>query len=98
LQLQASEVAAAFDNSKAGEAAVYDWQNFQDALLKREFSKIVDIGYAVLPPPQYRRVSYHATRQYFEPVCICFVVKKYVASFKHDLKIFGISSFLNYVF
>lgn len=56
-QLEAAEVAAGFDNSKAAEAREFDWQNFEDALLKREFAKIVDIGYAILPPPQYRRVS-----------------------------------------
>jgi peptidyl-dipeptidase A len=55
--LAASEVSAAFDNSKAREAAAYDWQNFQDTLLKRQFSKIVDIGYSILPPPQYRRLN-----------------------------------------
>jgi peptidyl-dipeptidase A len=55
--LEAANVAASFDNSKAAEAREFNWQDFTDELLKREFSKIVDIGYAILPPPQYTRLN-----------------------------------------
>lgn len=51
------DAAAAFDNQKAAEANTFDWRNFQDPLLSREFSKIVDIGYASLPPDKYRRLN-----------------------------------------
>jgi peptidyl-dipeptidase A len=55
--LEKADAAAAFDNAKALEAKGFDYQNFVDSLLKREFSKIVDIGYAILPPDKYRRLN-----------------------------------------
>jgi len=39
------------------QAALYDWQNFMDPVLKRQFSKIVDIGPAILPEPDYIRMT-----------------------------------------
>jgi len=55
--LAAAETAAAFDKSKALEAGEFDWENFQDETLKREFSKIVDIGYSTLPSAEYMRLN-----------------------------------------
>merc|ERR1712076_210216 len=42
-------VLAEFDNRKADEANTFDWRNFEDGTLSREFSKIADKGSAVLP-------------------------------------------------
>jgi peptidyl-dipeptidase A len=55
--LEAADTVAAFDRSKADEAARFDWENFENETLKREFSKIVDIGYSVLPAADFQRMN-----------------------------------------
>jgi hypothetical protein len=65
-------LAADFDKSKGDEARGFNWQDFEDEQLKREFAKIVDIGYAVLAQPQYRRVSYLRVHESNNPI-ICYI-------------------------
>ncbi|KAK2143387.1 hypothetical protein LSH36_845g01017 [Paralvinella palmiformis] len=48
---------AAFDNQKAIEANNWDWPNFQNESLKREFSKIADMGYAALSDEDFNNMT-----------------------------------------
>ncbi|XP_014675806.1 PREDICTED: angiotensin-converting enzyme-like, partial [Priapulus caudatus] len=49
-EIAQSLIAAEFDNEMAISANEFDWKNFDDEKVKREFSKITDIGYAALEP------------------------------------------------
>ncbi|ESO05113.1 hypothetical protein HELRODRAFT_111546 [Helobdella robusta] len=48
---------ANFTETKAKEANKFAWKNFTDELLKREFSKITDIGPASLSDKDFQRMS-----------------------------------------
>merc|ERR1712226_215972 len=55
--LEQKTVLAEFDNRKADEANTFDWRNFEDGTLSREFSKIADKGSAVLPEDRLTRLN-----------------------------------------
>jgi len=57
IMLEQETAAAAFDKASALTARTYDWENFNNQLLKRQFSKIIDIGPAILPEDKYREMS-----------------------------------------
>lgn len=57
LKLEKSEELAAFDKQSGIEANEFDWQNFEDETLRREFGKIVDIGEAVLEDDDLNEVK-----------------------------------------
>ena len=56
LQQEKASKNAEFDKVKYKEANKFKWRNFTDPLLKREFSKIVDIGPASLPDDDFSKV------------------------------------------
>ena len=56
LQQKLSSKKAEFDKEKCKEADKFKWRDFTDPLLKREFSKIVDIGGARLPDGDFIKV------------------------------------------
>jgi peptidyl-dipeptidase A len=55
--VEAATAAARFDKAMAFQASLYDWQNFVDPVLKRQFSKIVEIGAAILEEDDYVRMT-----------------------------------------
>jgi len=57
VSLEESAASAAFDRASALTARTYDWQNFEDPVLSRQFSKIVDIGPAILEDDDYRQMK-----------------------------------------
>jgi hypothetical protein len=57
IQLAESAATATFDETSAQNASLWGWENFADESTKREFSKIVDIGTAILSDDDFNRVS-----------------------------------------
>ena len=79
MQVEASTAKARFDKAMALQASLFDWQSFVDPVLKRQFSKIVEIGAAILPEDDYTRVSLHAYARVVEV--------DFIFQFKQDLGI-----------
>ncbi|ELU13139.1 hypothetical protein CAPTEDRAFT_175968 [Capitella teleta] len=55
--LKYSAIKAAFDRESGLTASSYDYENFEDQLLARQFRKIADIGEAVLSEEDFNRQS-----------------------------------------
>lgn len=58
ISLDKSSQQATFDKKQGEIANSFNWRNFTDPTLSREFSKIVDIGTAVLSEKDFNRMNY----------------------------------------
>ncbi len=56
LQVEQSVARALFLKEAAQNTTRFDWRNFEDADMRRRFSKIADIGTAALPKEKIERV------------------------------------------
>ena len=57
LQLEEAAILAAWNLEMYGEAMPWNWLEFEDFFTRREFSKVTDIGTAVLDEDDPNRVS-----------------------------------------